>query len=213
MSAQTIQYITIPKVSGYTSARYIAQILLQHRIAVVRCVKFIPFRLEAGQFKRAIIHVACWIRSPAAETIQERLGANTEAHLVHRSENTWTIKNTTENEKNANVRECVFFRMQNVSKSEIYKCSVQDAAIVQPVGKRIDNVVQYVYYNEPRLVGEKMNWSKRSPLEILEHMTNAMDVLEREENSAMKDLIVFTMMCESLYEDRMAKKTAAARVV
>jgi hypothetical protein len=209
MSPQTIQYITIPKVSVYTSARYIAQMLLQHRVAVVRCVKFISFRLDAGYFKRAIIQVACWMNSPTAKTIQEHLHADTLAHLVHKDDNKWSIKNSTENEKNANARECVFFKMHNLSKSEFFKGGVQDAVLVQPVGKRIENAAQYVYYNEPSVLGAKIDWSKRSPLELLEHLTNTMDVLEKEENRAIKDLIMFTMMCESVYEDRKAKQMTA----
>jgi len=82
--------------------------------------------------------------------------------------------------------------------------------IVHPVGKRIENAAQYVYYNEPCVLGSKIDWSKRSPLELLEHLTNTMDVLEKEENGAIKDLIMFTMICESVYEDRKSKQMTAS---
>ncbi len=55
-----------------------------------------------------------------------------------------------------------------------------------------------------------MDWSKRSPLELLEHLTKTMDVLEKEENGAIKDLIMFMMMCESVYEDRKSKQMTAS---
>lgn len=199
-AAQTIQYITIPKVSGYTSARYIAQILLQHKIAIVRCVKFIPFKIgEVGHFKRAVIHIACWMRSPVSETILQRLETNTEARVVHKAEKAWVFKPSSENEKNVNVRECVFFKMHNIVKSEIFKGGVQEPVYVQPVNKRTKDATQYVFYNEPRLLGETIRWEKRTPLEILDHITHSMDVLDKEEEKIIVELIIFTMMCESDY--------------
>jgi hypothetical protein len=207
MSAPMIQYITIAKVSRYTSARYIAQILFQHKIAVVRCIKFIPFKLEAGHFKRAIIHVASWMKSPVSDTILHRLESNGEARVVHKAENAWSLVLSSENEKNTNARECVFFKMHNILKSEIFKGGVQEAVLVQPVGKLTKETTQYVFYNEPRLLGEKINWNKKTPLAILEHITNAMEVLESEEQTMIKEMILFTMMCES---DHMEKQHSRA---
>lgn len=183
--------IVIPKVSKYTSPRYIAKVFYENKIAMVRHVKFIQYKFTCGEiFKRAIIQLACWFNSPAAQNIQRKIQTQSFARTIHKDENAWTLQAATEDDKNLNVEECAFFKIQNVAKYGYYfKGEVQENEKVVPVFVRdIHSNIQYVYYREPKLEGGTTNWENKTPNDIIDYFSRMCEVLETEDVKIIEGL-------------------------
>lgn len=188
---QNVLEITIPKVSEFTSGRYVAEIFYENKVGMIRSIKFVNFKIKGMNFKRAIIEMACWFHSAAAENIQNRILKNKFAMMVHKDENAWKIVKSIKTDMEAICKERVYFKIQDVKKYGMtYKGEVQQIVDVQPVMKQSGNV-QYVFYNEPKNEGEHIKWSKRTPMEILTYMSHLYETLVDEDDKIVEGLREF----------------------
>ena len=184
--------ITIRKVSVFTSARYIAKVLLMNKIATVRSIKFIPFQVNKIHYKRAVIEIASWMDSSSSITIQERLQNKIEARLAHKDENVWKIIPTNKNDLEASPKEWVFFKIQNTKIfGNVFKGKVQKEVKVHNVLDVDYPKYQYVYYNEPAVERFDENWSKSSPNEIINYFSKVYEVLDEENDMIVGGLAVY----------------------
>lgn len=184
--------ITIRKVSVFTSARYIAKVLLMNKIAVVRSIKFIPFHMNGKHYKRAVIEIASWMDSPSATTIKEHIENKTEAKLAHKEENVWKIIKTNTNDLEASPKEWVFFKIQNTHYfGNTFKGKVQKEAKLANVLNVDYPDYQYMYYNEPKVERFNEDWSKSSPNEILNYFSKVYEVLDEENDMIVGGLVVY----------------------
>jgi hypothetical protein len=185
---QNVLEITIPKVSEFTSGRYIAKIFYENKVGMIRSIKFVNFKIQGMTFKRAIIQMACWFNTAIAENIQNRILKNTFAKMVHKDENAWKIVESTSTDKDSICKEHVYFKIQDVSKYGMtFKGEVQQKVDVYSVLKQESNI-QYVFYNEPKNEGEDIKWAKRTPLEILKYMSHLYEVLVDEDDKIVEGL-------------------------
>ena len=184
--------ITIRKVSVFTSARYIAKVLLMNKIAVVRSIKFIPFHMNGKHYKRAVIEIASWMDSPSSITIQEHIENKTEAKLAHKEENVWKMIKTNRNDLEASPKEWVFFKIQNTRYfGNTFKGKVQQKAKLANVLDIDYPDYQYMYYNEPKVERFNEDWSKSLPNEILNYFSKVYEVLDEENDMIVGGLAVY----------------------
>lgn len=186
--------IVIPKVSKYTSARYIAQVLFMNRIAMVRSIKLVPYTASNGYIqKRAIICLACWFNNAAAYNLQRRILENGSGKLVHKSDNAWVITQSSESDKYMGPMERAYFKIHNTKQygtqfqSDYYKkCKL---ASVFPKSE-LD--IQYMYYKPVELKDTHLKHLIDSE-NIIEEV-NVMNKLIEEENAkivqGLKDFTV-----------------------
>lgn len=145
--------IVIPKVSKYTSARYIAQVLFMNKIAMVRSIKLVSYTASNGHIqKRAIILLACWFNNVVAFNLQKRILDNGYGKLVHKSDNAWTILPSSASDKYKGTMEVAYFKIHN---TRIYGSTFQseyyEKLAVMPVIPKLDSAIQYMYYKPAEL--------------------------------------------------------------
>ena len=145
--------IVIPKVSKYTSARYIAQVLFTNKIAMVRSVKLVPYTASNGYTqKRAIIHLACWFNNAAAYNLQRRILDNGSGKLVHKSDNAWTIYQTSDSDKYMGTMEVAYFKIHNTKQyGTQFQSEYYEKYNLIPVIPKSESAIQYMYYKPVEL--------------------------------------------------------------
>jgi hypothetical protein len=150
---ENVLEIVIPKVSKYTSARYIAQVLFVNKIAMVRSIKLVSYTAANGHIqKRAIIRLACWFNNVVAFNLQRRILDNGYGKLVHKSDNAWTILPSSETDKYKGTMEVAYFKIHNtrVYGSE-FQSEYYEKQAVMPVIPKLESVTQYMFYKPSEL--------------------------------------------------------------
>lgn len=185
--------ITIPKVSKYTSARYVAKVLLMNKIAIVRSVRMVTYTTPTGYIqKRAVIVLASWFKNVVAYNLQERLTNNGFAKLVHKSDNAWTLILSNSEDKYLPTNEITYFKIHNVNVyGNTFSSTYLEPMELKPVFPEMDSPVQYMYYKPATLKPDKseMLMATENMIGEVSRIVKALKEEERKMVQGLKDFI------------------------
>jgi hypothetical protein len=191
MSATTANNleITIPKVSKYTSARYVAKVLLMNKVAIVRSVHMVSYTASNGFIqKRAVIVLASWFPNVVAYNLQERLKNNGFAKLVHKSDNAWTLIPSNQEDKYVATYEISYFKIHNVNVyGTMFSSYYLEPVELKPVFPESDSPIQYMYY-KPSLLKQDKAELLIATEDMVEEVARIVKVLKEEEKKMVQGL-------------------------